>query len=59
MQEAIARYRLASWPPDLLIEIPSNTCEAHEFYKARQVIAAGRHWTRRALDRWDSEWGKR
>jgi len=34
---------LAAYPPDLLIEIPINTCGAHEFYCAREVIAAGEY----------------
>ncbi len=51
MQVAIARYRLASYPPDILIEIPDNVCETHEFYKAAQLIAAGRFWARECLDR--------
>ena len=50
MQAAISRYRLASYPPDILIEIPGNICLTHEFYKARPLIAAGRYWTERALN---------
>ena len=49
MQAAIARYRLASYPPDVLIEIPVNVCGAHEFSRARDVIAAGEYWASRAL----------
>ena len=49
MQSAIARYRLASYPPDVLIEIPANVCKTHEFYKARRLIAAGHYWTNNAL----------
>lgn len=55
MQEAIARYHLATYPPDVLIEIPSNTCDIHEFYKARKLIHAGRYWTSRALENIVSE----
>lgn len=51
MQAAIARYRLASYPPDILIDIPENVCETHEFYKASQLIAAGRFWACESLDR--------
>jgi NTE family protein len=51
MQSAIARYRLASYPPDILIEIPGNVCRSHEFFKAAQVIEAGRYWTRECLAR--------
>lgn len=49
MQGAIARYRLAGYPPDILIEIPVNVCDAHEFFKAPALIEAGRHWTAEAL----------
>lgn len=52
MQASIARCKLAAYPPDLLIEIPINTCAAHEFYRAREVIAAGEYWTRQALERY-------
>lgn len=51
MQIAIARHRLASYPPDILIEIPNNVCQTHEFYKAAQLIEAGRYWTRENLAR--------
>jgi NTE family protein len=49
MQSSIARHRLASYPPDILIEIPGNICQTHEFYRARPLIAAGRYWTDHAL----------
>ena len=52
MQAAIARGMLAAYPPDLLIEIPINTCGAHEFYRAKEVIAAGETWAERALERY-------
>jgi len=51
MQGAIARYRLAAYPPDLLIEIPGNICQTHEIYKARALIDAGRFWAADALER--------
>jgi len=44
MQSTISRYRLASYPPDILIDIPHNVCQTHEFYKAEQLIDAGRYW---------------
>ena len=49
MQAAIARCMLAAYPPDLLIEIPINTCAIHEFYHASEVIAAGEYWAEAAL----------
>jgi NTE family protein len=51
MQSTIARYRLAAYPPDVLIEIPNNICQTHEIYKARALVAAGRHWANDALER--------
>jgi len=51
MQASIARCMLAAYPPDLLIEIPINTCGAHEFYRAREVIEAGEYWAQRAIER--------
>lgn len=49
MQATIARYRLAAYPPDLLIEIPTNICETHEFHKAVPAISAGQYWADRVL----------
>jgi NTE family protein len=51
MQAAISRYRLASYPPDILIDIPYNVCQTHEFYKAEQLIEAGRYWANEYLGR--------
>jgi len=51
MQAAIARYRLAAYPPDLLIEVPGNICQTHEIYKARALIDAGRFWAADAIER--------
>jgi NTE family protein len=50
MQQTIARYRLAAYPPDILIEIPNNVCRTLEVYKARQLIHAGEHWANEALE---------
>jgi NTE family protein len=55
MQTTISRYRLASYPPDILVDIPRNICRAHEFYKASQLIEAGRYWTREYLARYGEE----
>ena len=49
MQSTISRFRLAAYPPDLVITIPRNVCRTQEFYKAQRVIEAGRYWTRQQL----------
>ena len=51
MQASIARCMLAAYPPDLLIEIPINTCGAHEFYRASEVIDVGQQVASRAVER--------
>lgn len=53
MQACIGRYRLASYPPDILIDIPHNICENHDFHKAEALIKAGQHWAKQALDSQD------
>ncbi len=50
MQSSLARYRLAANQPDLLITIPRNVCEAHEFYRADEIIESGTWWANRALE---------
>ena len=42
MQNTIARFKLAGYAPDLIINIPSNVCSFYEFYRAEELIALGR-----------------
>jgi NTE family protein len=49
-QSALARHTLATYPPDLLIEVPRSTCRSLEFHRAAEVIAAGRALADQALD---------
>ena len=51
MQTSISRYRLAAYPPDLLIEIPENICDPHDFHRARELVQAGHYWTEQYLAR--------
>ncbi|MBN1662538.1 MAG: patatin-like phospholipase family protein [Deltaproteobacteria bacterium] len=41
MQTTIARQKLAAYPPDVLIEIPRNTCRMLEFDRASEMIELG------------------
>ncbi len=41
MQAAISRHKLASYPPDILIEIPRNACGTMEFQCAKKMIELG------------------
>lgn len=49
-QSALARHTLATYPADLLIEVPRTTCRSLEFHRAVEVIAIGRALAARALD---------
>jgi NTE family protein len=42
MQDTIARLRMSTYSPDVLIEVPRNACGFFEFWKAEELIALGR-----------------
>ena len=42
MQNTIARFKLATHTPDVIIEIPRNVCTFFEFHRARELIDIGR-----------------
>ncbi len=50
MQGAIARHKLAVYPPDHTIEIPRNICGTMDFDKARPLVELGRARTRAWLE---------
>lgn len=41
MQNSIARFRLAAYNPEYLIEIPANACGLFDFHRARELIDLG------------------
>jgi len=49
-QSALARHTLATYPPDLLIEVPRNTCRSLEYHRAEEVIEIGQELAAAALD---------
>ncbi|MDF1762220.1 MAG: patatin-like phospholipase family protein [Oleibacter sp.] len=50
MQSSISRFKTAGYPPDLLIRIPSSSCEMYEFYRAQEMIDIGYQVAMNALD---------
>lgn len=50
MTDLITRYRMASNPPDVLIEVPADACDVMEFHRASELIALGRRLAVDALD---------
>lgn len=51
MQSAITRYRLAGYPPDVLITLPRDACGTLDFHRAGEMIELGYRTAVAALDR--------
>lgn len=49
MQSTIASFKLAAYPPDVLIEIPRDVCTIYEFERAAELIEIGRYEATEAL----------
>ncbi|QOR39586.1 patatin [Billgrantia diversa] len=52
-QASLAKYKIAGYPPDVLIEVPKTVCGAFEFHRAEALIRLGRHLAVEALDRYE------
>ena len=49
MQNTIARMKLATYMPDIVIDVPRDACLFYEFYRAEELISLGRDCARAAL----------
>ncbi|ARU57328.1 patatin-like phospholipase [Oleiphilus messinensis] len=49
MQSSLTQYKLAGYPPDILINIPKHVCKTFEYHKAPELIALGRKQAEAAL----------
>ena len=49
MQNTIASFKLASYSPDIIINIPKNACRFFEFEKADEMIEIGRRKAQESL----------
>lgn len=49
-QASLTRHHLATYPPDLLIEVPRSSCRSLDFHRAAELIDVGRRLTARVLD---------
>ena len=54
MQEAIRRYRLAGYPPDVLVNVPLDSCGTLDFHRAKELIEIGRERAVKAFDAWEA-----
>ena len=50
MQATLTSYKLAGYPPDVLVEIPKSSARTFEFHRAAELIELGRERTEAALD---------
>ncbi|NQD94992.1 alpha/beta hydrolase, partial [Pseudomonas sp. CrR25] len=53
MQTSLAQYKIAGYPPDILINVPRRACRFFEFYKAPELIMLGRHIARETLEKYE------
>ncbi|MCU1716958.1 patatin-like phospholipase family protein [Pseudomonas sp. 5P_3.1_Bac2] len=53
MQTSLAQYKIAGYPPDVLINVPKRVCRFFEFYKAPELIMLGRQIASDSLDRYE------
>lgn len=54
MNGSLTQYKIAGYPPDLLIKIPRDCCETYEFYRANEMISMGRRIADSALDAYEA-----
>lgn len=54
MQQAIQRYRIAGFPPDVMVDVPYDVCGTMDFHRAKDVIEVGRDRARAALDAYEA-----
>ncbi len=57
MQNNIALFKLAAYSPDVLIEIPKDSCNIYEFDRAKELIEIGREQAEQALKSYAEEKG--
>ncbi|MCS5562866.1 patatin-like phospholipase family protein [Marinobacter qingdaonensis] len=54
MQSALVQYKLAGYPPDLLVNVPKNACRSYDYHKAPELIQLGRERMSLALDKFET-----
>ncbi len=54
LQTVLSRFRVASYPPDLMVTVPKSACKVLEFHRATEVIEVGRRLAAETLDRYEA-----
>jgi len=55
MQSSLTQYKIAGYPPNVLVNIPKRACRFYEFHKAQELIELGRIVTCDALSAYEQE----
>ena len=55
MQEALTRYKMAGYEPDILISVSRNQSRFYEFNRAEELIQVGRLVAARVLDNYEQQ----
>jgi NTE family protein len=55
MQSALSQYKLAGYPPDLLVNVPKNASRSYDYHRAPELIQLGRERMSAALDRYEED----
>ncbi|MEK1905815.1 MAG: patatin-like phospholipase family protein [Pseudomonas sp.] len=55
MQSSLTQYKIAGYPPDILINVPKRVCRFFEFHKAPELIMLGRQIASDTLDKYESD----
>ncbi|MDH0896175.1 MULTISPECIES: patatin-like phospholipase family protein [unclassified Pseudomonas] len=57
MQTSLAQYKIAGYPPDILINVPKRVCRFFDFHKAPELIQLGRQIASDTLDKYERDQG--
>jgi NTE family protein len=52
MQDRIGRYQIATYRPDMVIEIPADACSVLDFHRAKEMIELGYRQAEEALEQY-------
>lgn len=52
-QDKLTEMMIRFYPPDVLIEIPRNTCSSFEFYRAAELIALGKEAYKEGMNKYE------
>lgn len=55
MQSALTQYKIAGYPPDMLVNISKDACRAYDYHKAPEMIQLGRERMEAALDLFEKD----